>query len=310
MLKNIMKELLCIMGPTATGKTKLAVHVAGRLDGEIISADSRQVYRGMDIGTGKDIEEYSIPDKPIKYHLIDIADAGYEFNLFEYQQEFLKVYYQIKAAGKLPVLCGGTGLYIESVVNGYDLIEVPENEEFRESIKDKTDSELVDMLVNIRDAHNTTDTIVRERMIRALEIDMFKHGRTNEFPEIDSLLFCMQIEKSLLHKRIKDRLQQRLEEGMVEEVQDLMDRGVPEEMLYNYGLEYRFILNYLRGTISLDEMTENLYIAIRQFAKKQQKWFRRMERNGAHIHWLNAEKDLETLADEIFFTWKSCCDTL
>ncbi len=305
-----MKELLCIMGPTATGKTKLAVHVAGRLDGEIISADSRQVYRGMDIGTGKDIEEYSIPDKPIKYHLIDIADAGYEFNLFEYQQEFLKVYYQIKAAGKLPVLCGGTGLYIESVVNGYDLIEVPENEEFRESIKDKTDSELVDMLVNIRDAHNTTDTIVRERMIRALEIDMFKHGRTNEFPEIDSLLFCMQIEKSLLHKRIKDRLQQRLEEGMVEEVQDLMDRGVPEEMLYNYGLEYRFILNYLRGTISLDEMTENLYIAIRQFAKKQQKWFRRMERNGAHIHWLNAEKDLETLADEIFFTWKSCCDTL
>ncbi len=301
-----MKELLCIMGPTATGKTKLAVHVAGRLDGEIISADSRQVYRGMDIGTGKDMEEYSMPDKPIKYHLIDIVDAGYEFNLFEYQQEFLKVYYQIKKDGKLPILCGGTGLYIESVVNSYDLIEVPENEEFRESIKDKTDSELVDMLVNIRDAHNTTDTIVRERIIRALEIDIFKHGRTNKFPKIDSMLFCMQIEKPLLHKRIKDRLLQRLEEGMIAEVQDLMDRGVSEEMLYNYGLEYRFILNYLRGTISLEEMTGNLYIAIRQFAKKQQKWFRRMERNGSHIHWLNAEKNLETLADEIFFTWKSC----
>jgi len=300
-----MKELLCIMGPTATGKTKLAVHVARRLDAEIISADSRQVYRGMDIGTGKDIEEYSMLDKPVKYHLIDIVDAGYEFNLFEYQQEFLKVYNQLKANKTLPILCGGTGLYIEAVVKGYDLVEVPENEAFRESIQDKTDSELVDMLTNIRDAHNTTDTIIRERIIRALEIDVFKQGRTNAFPEIDAMLFCMKIEKPLLHKRIKDRLLQRLEEGMVEEVENLLNRGVTEKMLYNYGLEYRFVLQYLNGELSLDEMIENLYIAIRQFSKKQQKWFRRMERNGTKIHWLNAEKNVETLAEELFFTWKS-----
>jgi len=301
-----MKELLCIMGPTATGKTKLAVHVASGLDAEIISADSRQVYRGMDIGTGKDIKEYSMLDKTIKYHLIDIVDAGYEFNLFEYQQAFLGVYNKLKKAKTLPILCGGTGLYVESIVNRYDLVEVPENDEFRASIKDKSDAELVDMLANTRDAHNTTDTMIRERIIRALEIDMFKQGRTNDFPKIDSMIFCMEIEKLLLHKRIKDRLLQRLDEGMIAEVEGLLDRGVTEQMLYHYGLEYRFVLQYLNGELSLGEMTENLYIAIRQFAKKQQKWFRRMDRNGTKIHWLNAEKDVETLTQELFFAWKSC----
>jgi tRNA dimethylallyltransferase len=300
-----MKNLLCIMGPTATGKTKLAVHVARGLDAEIISADSRQVYRGMNIGTGKDIEEYSMLDKAINYHLIDIVDAGYEFNLFEYQQAFLRTYNQLKEQEILPVLCGGTGLYIESVVNGYDLVEVPENDEFRAGIRNKSDAELVDMLANTRDTHNTTDTMIRERIIRALEIDMFKQGRTNDFPKIDSMIFCMKIEQPLLHKRIKARLIQRLDEGMIAEVEGLLSRGVTEQMLYHYGLEYRFVLQYLNGELSLDEMTENLYIAIRQFAKKQQKWFRRMERNGSKIHWLNAEKDVETLTQELFFAWKS-----
>lgn len=300
-----MNELLCIIGPTATGKTKLAVHVANKLNGEIISADSRQVYRGMDIGTGKDLKEYSMVEKPIPYHLIDIVDAGYEFNLFEYQKAFLKVYNELKGKNVLPILCGGTGLYIESVTDCYDLVKVPKNLEFRECIKTKTNEELVDMLTQTRDVHNTTDTIIRERIIRAIEIDQFKQVNDNPFPKIDSMIFCMDIRRDLLHQRIKTRLLQRIDEGMIDEVENLLNSGVSEAMLEHYGLEYRYVLNYLNNHFSKDEMTEKLYIAIRQFAKRQIKWFRRMERNGSLIHWLDAEKDVETLAQELFFTWQN-----
>ncbi|MDA3798521.1 MAG: tRNA (adenosine(37)-N6)-dimethylallyltransferase MiaA [Kiritimatiellae bacterium] len=299
-----MNELLCIIGPTATGKTKLAVHVANKLNGEIISADSRQVYRGMDIGTGKDLDEYSMFEN-VPYHLIDIVDAGYEFNLFEYQKAFLKVYNELKTREVLPILCGGTGLYIESVTDCYDLVKVPENLQFRESIKTKTNEELAAMLTQTRDVHNTTDTIIRERIIRAIEIDQFKQANENPFPKISSMIFCMDIKRELLHQRIKARLLQRINEGMIEEVENLINSGVPEAMLEHYGLEYRYVLNYLNNEFSKDEMIEKLYIAIRQFAKRQIKWFRRMERNGSVIHWLDAEKDVETLAQELFFAWQS-----
>ena len=300
-----MNELLCIIGPTATGKTKLAVHVADKLNGEIISADSRQVYRGMDIGTGKDLEEYSMLERAVPYHLIDIVDAGYEFNLFEYQKAFLEVYNHLKGKNVLPILCGGTGLYIESVTDCSDLVKVPKNLEFRESIKTKTNEKLAAMLTQTRDVHNTTDTIIRERIIRAIEIDQFKQVNDNPFPEINSMIFCMDIKRELLHQRIKARLLQRIDEGMIEEVENLLDSGVQEAMLEHYGLEYRYVLNYLNNEFSKDEMAEKLYIAIRQFAKRQIKWFRRMERNGSVIHWLDAEKNVETLAQELFFAWQN-----
>lgn len=299
-----MNKLLCITGPTATGKTSLAVKIALHLNGEIISADSRQVYRGMDIGTGKDLREYTIGEKRIPYHLIDIVDAGYEYNLFEFQNDFLKAYKEITERGSLPVLCGGTGLYIESVVKGYSLKEVPVNNDYRKTLENKSNQELVEMLHNSREMHNTTDALIRERIIRALEIENCP-GSEVPFPDISSMVFCMKLDKDQLYQRIYKRLIERIDEGMITEVQTLLNKGVPESMLEHYGLEYRFVLEHLRGDMSLKEMTDKLFIAIRQFAKRQRKWFQRMERNGTPIHWLDASMPQETLIEEVFFTWQN-----
>lgn len=284
-------DLIAILGPTASGKTSFAATLAYELDTEIISADSRQIYREMDLGTGKDLADYTINGKQIPYHLIDIAEPGYKYNVFEYQRDFLNAYQSIKQKGRLPVLCGGTGLYLESVLKGYQLIPVPENPELRTRLAGKTLEELTDILSNYKTLHNSTDVDTAKRAIRAIEIEEYyaTHDLSaREFPSINSLIIGVDIDRELRREKITKRLRQRLDEGMVEEVRQLLNKGIqPEDLIY-YGLEYKYLTLYVTGEISFEEMFKQLEIAIHQFAKRQMTWFRGMERKGFKIHWIQA----------------------
>lgn len=284
-------DLIAILGPTASGKTSFAATLAYELDTEIISADSRQIYREMDLGTGKDLADYTVNGKQIPYHLIDIAEPGYKYNVFEYQRDFLNVYQSIKQKGRLPVLCGGTGLYLESVLKGYQLIPVPENPELRTRLAGKTLKELTDLLSTYKTLHNSTDVDTAKRAIRAIEIEEYyaTHDLSaREFPSINSLIIGVDIDRELRREKITKRLRQRLDEGMVEEVRQLLNKGIqPEDLIY-YGLEYKYLTLYVTGEISFEEMFKQLEIAIHQFAKRQMTWFRGMERKGFKIHWIQA----------------------
>ena len=284
-------DLIAILGPTASGKTSFAATLAYELDTEIISADSRQIYREMDLGTGKDLADYTVNGKQIPYHLIDIAEPGYKYNVFEYQRDFLNAYQSIKQKGRLPVLCGGTGLYLESVLKGYQLIPVPENPELRTRLAGKTLEELTDILSNYKTLHNSTDVDTAKRAIRAIEIEEYYATHdlpAREFPSINSLIIGVDIDRELRREKITKRLRQRLDEGMVEEVRQLLNKGIqPEDLIY-YGLEYKYLTLYVTGEISFEEMFKQLEIAIHQFAKRQMTWFRGMERKGFKIHWIQA----------------------
>lgn len=296
-----MKNLIVILGPTASGKTHKAVALAERLNTEIISADSRQIYRGMDIGTGKDLEEY----KNVPYHLIDICPAGYKYNLFEYLRDYQAARDSILAKGKTPILCGGTGLYVEAVLNGLKLPEVPENKALRAELAGKSLEELTAILERMKKLHNTTDIDTAKRAIRAIEIQQYYHEHpdlkmdTTPHPVENALVIGVEIGREERRERISSRLKSRLDSGMVEEVRNILDSGVsPEDLIY-YGLEYKFLTNYIIGQSTYDEMVNGLEIAIHQFAKRQMTWFRGMERRGFHINWLPYDLDDEAFVDEV-----------
>ncbi|MBR2455890.1 MAG: tRNA (adenosine(37)-N6)-dimethylallyltransferase MiaA [Bacteroidaceae bacterium] len=287
-------DLITIVGPTASGKTTLAASLASRLDTEIISGDSRQVYRRMDLGTGKDLDDYNVNGRQIPYHLIDIVEPGYKYNVFEYQRDFLEAYRQIQEKGKLPILCGGTGMYIESILKGYRLLPVPENPTLRASLEGKPLDELTQILSTYKKLHNSTDVDTPKRAIRAIEIEEYYRQQPveeREFPTLKSLIVGIDIDRELRREKISRRLKQRLEEGMIEEVRALMDEGIaPEDLIY-YGLEYKFLTMHVTGQLTYEEMFLQLKTAIHQFAKRQMTWFRGMERRGFTIHWLDAEMD-------------------
>ncbi len=289
-------DLITILGPTASGKTSLATALADKLNAEIISADSRQVYCGMDIGTGKDLADYTINGKHIPYHLIDIVKSGYKYNVFEYQRDFLSAYNDIRQRGKLPILCGGTGLYIESVLKGYRLLPVPENPELRTRLSGMTLEELTALLRTYKTLHNTTDVDTPKRAIRAIEIEeYYRTAPVSErsFPRLESLIVGVSIDRDLRREKITRRLRQRLDEGMVDEVRQLLDKGLtPDDLIY-YGLEYKYITLHVIGQLSFDDMFTRLETAIHQFAKRQMTWFRGMERRGFVIHWVDASLPME-----------------
>lgn len=284
-------ELITIIGPTASGKTAFAAALAARLDTEIISGDSRQVYRSMDIGTGKDLADYVVDGKQIPYHLIDICNPGDKYNVFEYQHDFHKAFEEIRKKGKLPILCGGTGMYIESVLRGFKLLDVPQNPALRESLKGKSLAELEQILASYKVLHNKTDVDSAQRAIRAIEIEEFYKTEApdkREYAPINSLIIGVDIDRDLRREKISRRLRARLDEGMVDEVRAILATGVkPEDLIY-YGLEYKFLTLYIIRQLTYDEMVSQLEIAIHQFAKRQMTWFRGMERRGLHIHWLDA----------------------
>lgn len=298
-----MLDLIAIVGPTASGKTTLAVALAKRIGTEIISADSRQLYKGMDIGTGKDLAEYTVDGVSIPYHLIDICPAGYRYNLFEYVRDFNAVYTDMKARGKQPLLCGGTGLYVETVLKGYALPPVPENKALRKSLEDKTLDELANILRGYKTLHNTTDIDTCKRAIRAIEIAEYYSHQEPELlqprPLQNTLIVGVDIERELRRAKITRRLHERLKEGMVEEVKALLDTGIDPESLIYYGLEYKFLTEYIIGRTTYDEMVERLEIAIHQFAKRQMTWFRGMERRGHTIRWIDATLPTDEKVDTI-----------
>lgn len=298
-----MLDLIAIIGPTASGKTTLAVALAKRIGTEIISADSRQLYRGMDIGTGKDLAEYSIDGTTIPYHLIDICPAGYRYNLFEYVRDFNIVYADMMARGKQPLLCGGTGLYVETILKGYSLPPVPENSALRQSLQDKSLDQLAEILRGYKTLHNTTDIDTCKRAIRAIEIAEFYSRQEPELleprPMKNPLIVGVNIDRELRRAKITRRLHQRLEEGMVEEVKQLLDSGIDPESLIYYGLEYKFLTEYIIGRTTYNEMVERLEIAIHQFAKRQMTWFRGMERRGHTIRWIDASMPTNEKVDII-----------
>lgn len=295
--------MITILGPTASGKTPFAAALARRIGGEIISADSRQVYRRMDIGTGKDLDDYG----EVPYHLIDIAEPGTKYNLFQYQHDFLKAYGDICSRGVAPILCGGTGLYLEAVLKGYQLAPVPENKQLRASLEGKSLEELTQMLVELKrkngtNMHNKTDVDSAQRAIRAIEIELFNGENPQEgaqIPPIDSLIIGVDIDREERRRKISRRLKQRLETGMVEEVKALLDSGIPADDLIYYGLEYKFVTEYIIGKTTYEEMYRSLEIAIHQFAKRQMTWFRGMERRGFTIHWIDAMMPMEEKVEEV-----------
>lgn len=294
-------SLIVITGPTASGKTRRAVDIARALDGEIISADSRQIYRGMDLGTGKDIEEYGI----VPYHLIDICPAGYRYNLYEYLRDERAAQADIEARGRWPILCGGTGLYVESVINGIALPEVPANPELRASLEGKSLEELTTILSSMKTLHNVTDVDSCKRAIRAIEIAEYyrlhpdEAEATRPHPQTDAVIIGVDINRETRRRRITERLRSRLDAGMIEEVKRLLDSGInPDDLIY-YGLEYKYLTLYLTGRMTLGEMTEGLEIAIHQFAKRQMTWFRGMERRGHHIHWLPYDMPQDEFIDAV-----------
>ncbi len=305
------RRMITILGPTASGKTDLATHLAARLNAEIISADSRQVYRGMDIGTGKDLADYVVDGHVIPYHLIDICEPGTKYNLFRYQQDFLDCYEDIRSRGTLPILCGGTGLYIEAVLKGYSLSPVPQNPALRTELEGKNLEELTNILVELKERnhsvmHNKTDVDSCQRAIRAIEIETYnltKPTEERQCPPIDSLIIGVDIDREERRRKITKRLKERLKAGMIDEVDGLLKRGIPAEDLIYYGLEYKFVTEYLIGKLSYDEMFQQLEIAIHQFAKRQMTWFRGMERRGFTIHWVNAARKMEDKVEEILKLW-------
>ena len=298
-------ELITILGPTASGKTVLAAALAARLDTEIISADSRQLYRGMDIGTGKDLADYVVDGKSIPYHLIDICDPGYKYNVFEYQHDFFRVFTSLRERGLVPILCGGTGLYIEAVLKGYKLLDVPPNPALRERLREKSLPELEILLASYKVLHNKTDVDSVQRAIRAIEIEEFYRTQApdvREYAPLNSLLVGVAIDRELRREKISKRLRARLDEGMVDEVRRILSNGVaPEDLIY-YGLEYKFLTLYIIGKLTYEEMVSQLEIAIHQFAKRQMTWFRGMERRGCTIHWLDATLPMADKVEQIL-TW-------
>ena len=299
----MQSDIITILGPTASGKTTLAAQLAAKIgEAEIISADSRQVYKGMDIGTGKDLADYTVNGQQIPYHLIDIAEAGEKYNLFQYQQDFWRSYYNIKERNKLPILCGGTGLYIESVLKSYKMVPVPENTALREKLKGYNLEELTEILKQYKTLHNTTDVDTPQRAIRAIEIqEYYKQNRIQEreFPQLKSLTIGVNIDRDLRRKKITERLHKRLEEeNMVQEVRTLLKKVSPEDLIY-YGLEYKYLTLHCIGQLSYDEMVRQLEIAIHQFAKRQMTWFRGMERRGIQIHWIDAMLPMEEKINRI-----------
>ncbi len=302
-----MADLITILGPTACGKTSLAVAVADCLDAEIISADSRQVYRGMDIGTGKDLSEYQINGRQIPYHLIDIADAGYHYNLFEYKRDFCRVFNERSKQKQNLILCGGTGLYLEAVLRNYEIQDVPENKSLRAELESKSLDELARILAQYGPLHNVTDIETKKRAIRAIEIADYQSKHTVQNPDYSvtpdrSLVFGIDIDREERRRRITARLKERLQNGMVDEVRALLAAGVPADDLIYYGLEYKYLTNYVLGRLTYDEMFSQLEIAIHQFAKRQMTWFRGMEKRGTHIHWIDAmlpkEKKVEMIVEK------------
>ena len=329
-----MPQMITILGPTASGKTPLAAALAYEIGGEIISADSRQVYRRMDIGTGKDLDDYTVQgagfkvqgshqlahepltmnSEPltIRYHLIDICEPGTKYNLFQYQQDFFDAYQDIRSRGVVPILCGGTGLYIEAVLKGYKLSPVPQNQELRQQLEGKTLAELTQMLSDLKsktgsNMHNTTDVDSCQRAIRAIEIESYNLEHPvprRELPPVDSLIIGVDIDREARREKITRRLKARLEEGMIDEVRGLLDEGIPAEDLIYYGLEYKFVTEYIVGKTTYDEMFTRLEIAIHQFAKRQMTWFRGMERRGFTIHWIDALKPMDDKVKEILKLWQ------
>ncbi|MFC2124298.1 tRNA (adenosine(37)-N6)-dimethylallyltransferase MiaA [Bacteroidota bacterium] len=302
-------NLLTITGPTASGKTAFAANMASLLGGEIISADSRQVYRRMDIGTGKDYNDYEIDGRTVPFHLIDIHDPGYKYNVFEFQQDFLNLFHDINNRDRIPILAGGTGMYIEAVLKGYDLIDVPNNENLRKDLESSTQEELVEILKSINpELHNTTDTSHRERTIRGIEIAHYQKehpDKHRKWPKIESFILGIKYDRQSRRKKISDRLKIRLKEGMIDEVRDLL-KEVDADSLIFYGLEYKFLTLYVTGEISYDDMCSQLEIAIHQFAKRQMTWFRKMERNGIEIHWIDGHLKMEEKIErtyELFSTY-------
>ena len=310
--------MITILGPTASGKTPVAARLAAEIGGEVISADSRQVYCRMDIGTGKDLDDYTVDLTQtggsvvsVPYHLIDIREPGTKYNLFEYQQDFYDVYRDIRSRGEEPILCGGTGLYIEAVLKGFHLSPVPQNQELRDSLEGRSLSELMQMLVDLKaqngsNMHNTTDVDSCQRAIRAIEIETYNLAHPTprrELPPVDSVIIGIDIDRELRREKITRRLKARLEEGMVDEVESLLREGIPADDLIYYGLEYKFVTEYLTGKTTYDEMFKRLEIAIHQFAKRQMTWFRGMERRGFTIHWISATLPMETKIEKIKELW-------
>ena len=289
-------DLITVLGPTASGKTRFAVQLADRLAAEIISGDSRQVYRRMDLGTGKDLDDYRIGDRSVPYHLIDIVEPGTKYNVFEYQRDFLEDYNDVHQRGRKAVLCGGTGLYIESVLRAYRLSPVPQNPELRERLADKSLEELTALLATYKSLHNTTDVDTAQRAIRAIEIEEYYRQTPLDrrpFPKIESLTLGVDVSREVRRERISQRLRKRLDEGMCGEVERLLAEGIkPEDLIY-YGLEYKYVTLYVTGQITFDEMAQQLEIAIHQFAKRQMTWFRGMERRGTPILWIRLGEDFD-----------------
>ncbi len=287
-------NLLTILGPTASGKTSLAAHLAYEIDGEIISADSRQVYRGMDIGTGKDLDDYIVNGKKIPYHLIDILPAGEKYNLFQFQKDFFEVYSKILERKKIPILCGGSALYIDAIVRNYKLLEVPPNPELRAELEKKSMDELIEMLKQLKKLHNKTEIDTKKRVIRAIEIELYNknHEKEVDYPTIHSLVVGLRYPREMQRKKIAERLEYRLKNGMIQEVENLISKGVAVDTLLYYGLEYKYITLYLMGVLSYEQMVSQLRSAISKFAKRQMTFFRRMERMGVKIHWLDAQKPI------------------
>ncbi len=284
-------DLITIVGPTASGKTAFAVALANDLGTEIISADSRQIYKGMDLGTGKDLDEYTIGDAKIPHHIIDIRDAGYKYNVYEYQQDFKIAYDSIKGKGLMPILCGGTGMYVESVLNGYKLLSVPENTALRASLSGKSLEELGEILKGYKELHNVTDLDSCKRAIREIEIQEYianAEAEETQMPKLNSLIIALDIDRDLRRDKISKRLKERFEQGMLEEVKALLDKGIPADDLIYYGLEYKFMTLHLTGKLSYEEMYDQLETAIHQFAKRQMTWFRGMERRGFEVVWMDA----------------------
>jgi len=295
-------DLVIITGPTASGKTAFAAALAARIEGEVISADSRQVYRRMNLGTGKDYSDYVVDGRQIPVHLIDIVEPGYKYNVFEFQRDFLRVYEDIKSRGKFPVVCGGSGMYIDSIVSGYKLAEVPPNPELRKELENKTLDELTEILKQYKRLHNKTDIDTVKRAVRAIEIEKYYEAHRDiirDFPKLKSLVTGVFFDRETRRKRISERLKQRMDAGMVKEVQELLESGIDSDTLIYYGLEYKYITLYLTGQLSYDEMYRQLEIAIHQFAKRQMTWFRGMERKGVKIHWIDGNLPQEAKIEKI-----------
>lgn len=292
-------DLVAVMGPTASGKTEFAAKLAYNLDGEVISADSRQVYRNMNIGTGKDYTDYMVNGMTIPFHLIDIVDPGYKYSIFEFQRDFYRTYQDIVARGKKPILCGGSGMYIDAVAHQYRLEEVPPNENLRRELQGKNLNDLKEILTPLKILHNQTDTDTVEHALRAIEIEYFyrDHPGERRLPDLSILYLGILYDRETERKRITERLHKRLQAGMIEEVKNLLESGISAESLTYYGLEYRFITLYLTGKMNYEAMVSGLNTAIHQFSKRQRTWFRKMERGGIQIHWILGELPLEEKID-------------